>query len=195
MYGGPDIMNMPPGGQFVTKLKTKILVCMDYVLQCRNDEEAMNGWRLLCSHGVSLVRLALEEKRFDVLDDKDRWVALAESVIARWPPKTYEKTSVTIQSSDRYLGKYDHYSVQVQREDLDLGMRSLEKEKYNVINNTLMALWGDAYSCAQAARYLDIDETIEIPVRREYGDHDISDELASRSGSKRRLTDDQIRPK
>ena len=191
----PDMMNLQMHTPFVTKLKTKILQCMDYVLQCRTDEEALNGWRLLCSHGVALVRLAVEEKRLEKLDGRDMWVKLAEEVLEKWPPKTFEKTSLTIESNDRYRGEYDHYCVELRSEDLDLGLRSLKDEKYNVINNGLMGLWGDCLSIAEAVGYLDIDETIEIPVSRAYGDKDIEDDVSGRLLRRRMPQNDGIQPR
>ena len=180
----PNTIGLQMGTPFVTKLKTKILQCMDYVLICKTDEESLNGWRLLCSHGVALVRLAVEEGRLEKLEGKDMWLKLAEDVLEKWPPQTFEKTSLKIESSGRYRGMYDHYSVEIHREDLDLGLRSLRNEKYNVITNTLMGLWGDCLSIAEAAGYLDIDEQIEIPVdRRYYSDKDVSSEMSSRRGS------------
>ncbi len=88
------MMNVSSGMPFVTKLKTKIIQTMDFVLQCENDERALNGWRLLCSHGVALVRMALNDGELDkpTINDPAKWKALAEEIVQNWPPKTAEKT-------------------------------------------------------------------------------------------------------
>src|SRR4030042_1157394 len=164
MHGPIDNMNVPTGTPFVTKLKTKILFTMDYVLQCETDERSRNGWRLLCTHGIALVRLALDEKKLEGFPETNEWLALAKKCLDAWPPKTYEKTSVVIESNGRYRGLYDHYSVEMQREDLELGMRSLKEEKNTVIVDKMMTLWGDCYSIGLAAGYLNLEEEIEIPV-------------------------------
>lgn len=197
MYNGPpDMMNVPQGMPFVTKLKTKILQCMDYVLQCNNDEMALNAWRLLCTHGVALVRLAEEDDKFRELQLADKWRKLAEKVISEWPPKTYEKTSWVIESNGRMSGNYDHYAVEVPQELLELGMRALEKEKYNVIVNKLTGIWGDCYSIAQAVGYLNLEEEIEIPVSRNYGDKDIADDVRGRMLKRKPVSQDgQIQPR
>ena len=192
MYGGPpDSMNMPMGMPFVTKLKTKILLRMDYVLQCKDDESALNGWRLLCDDGIALVRLAIENGELDKLHNPDLWKDLAEKILLAWPPKTFEKTKVS-RTGYGYQGEYDHYMVEVNREDLAFGLRSLEKEKYNVINSKLMEIWGDCYSIAMAVKYLDLEEQIEIPVNRDYGDRDITDGVSGRM--LRRKTSQQSEP-
>lgn len=192
--GPPDMMNVPQGTNFVTKLKTKILQTMDYVLQCRNDEEALNGWRLLCSHGVSLVRLAIEDDELQKLKKADRWMELADKILASWPPQTFEKTSWVIESNGRMAGNYDHYQVEVPQELLELGMRALEKEKYNVIVNKLTGLWGDCYSIAQAVGYLNLEEEIEIPVTRNYGDKDIADDVRGRMLRRKNVAQDGQTP-
>lgn len=176
----PDIMNLQTGTPFVTKLKTKILFRMDYIMQCKSDEESLNAWRLLCGDGITLVRLALNDKELDRLPMKAYYQALANKVIESWPPQTFEKTNLKIESNGRYRGNYDHYCVELRAEDLDLGLRSLEKEKYNVIANKLMAMWGDCYSIAMAVGYLNLEEEIELPVKREYGDKDIADNVQGR---------------
>lgn len=191
--GPPDMMNVPQGTPFVTKLKTKILQAMDYVLQCRNDEEALNGWRLLCSHGVAMVRLAVEDDELQKLKKADHWMALADKILASWPPKTYEKTNLTMESNG-YRGEYDHYCVEVRTPDLDLGLRSLEKEKYNVIANNLMGIWGDCYSIAQAVGYLNLEEEIEIPVARNYGDKDIAEDVRGRMLRRKPTPQDGLTP-
>ena len=193
MYNPPaDSMNIPTGTPFVTKLKTKILFRMDYIMQCKNDEESLNAWRLLCGDGITLVRLALNDGLIDTLPMKDYYQKLATSILDRWPPQTYEKTNLKIESNGRYRGNYDHYCVEVRAEDLEMGLRSLEKEKYNVIANKLMTLWGDCYSIAMVVGYLNLEEEIEIPVRREYGDKDITDGVSGRM--LRRKTSQQSEP-
>lgn len=188
MFNAPtNMMNMPQGMNFVTKLKTKILQAMDYVLQCRNDEEALNGWRLLCSHGVAMVRLAVEDDMFTKakLKNPDTWKALSEAILSEWPIKTFEKTDV-VRETDGYRGLYDGYCVEVRSQDLDLGLRSLDKEKYNVIANKLMAFWGDCYSIALAVGYLNLEEEIEIPVKMD--DRYTSESM--RRGSQKWVTKD-----
>jgi len=170
---------------FVTKLKTKILQTMDFVLQCENDEKALNGWRLLCSHGVALVRMAINDKEFDKLDDPEKWKKLANDIVTNWPPKTAERTSL-VPWGDRYSGHYDHYEVVINREDLELGIRSLEQEKYNVICSRLMKLWGDCYSIILAVNYLNLEEEIEIPVQM--GDKYTKDKM--RKGTQRWMPQD-----
>jgi hypothetical protein len=168
---------------------------MDYVLQCKDDESALNGWRLLCDDGIALVRLAVENGELDKLTQADMWKALAEKILVGWPPKTYEKTKI-LRTGYGYQGEFDHYMVEVNREDLAYALRSLEKEKYNVINSKLMETWGDCYSIAIAVRYFDPEEQIEIPVQRSfYSDKDISGELASRSGFTRPQKDNPIQPR
>jgi len=158
------MMNVPASTPYVTKLKSKILFRMDYVLTCENDEMALNGWRLLCADGIALVRLAKEEGRLDELKNADFWNKLADEVIAKWPHKTAEKTSV-VRETEGYRCKYDHYTVEVRSYDLPLGLDSLKGEKYNVINSALASIWGDCYSIAVAAEYLNLEEQIEIPVQ------------------------------
>ena len=176
----PDVMQLQQGASFVTKLKTKILLRMDYVLQCQGDEEALNGWRLLCGDGVALVRMAVEKRAFDQLDTPEPWIKLAESVLAKWPLKTAEKTSV-VRETGCYRCEYDHYNVEVRKEDLELGLQSLKEEKFNVINSTLASIWGDCYSIILIVGYLDLEEQIELPVQRDYySDKDISSEMSSR---------------
>lgn len=160
----PDFMNLPQGTPYVTKLKSKILFRMDYVLQCQDDEAALNGWRLLCADGVMMVRLALEAGMLDDLNNSQIWKDLAEKIIGMWPLKTAEKTSV-VRETEGYRCNYDHYSVEVRTYDLELGLRSLEREKYNVINSTLASIWGDCYAIAMAVGFLDLEEEIEIPVQ------------------------------
>jgi hypothetical protein len=193
--GPPDSLNISTGTPFVTKLKTKILFRMDYIMQCKNDEESLNAWRLLCADGVSLVRLALNDGLIKDLPMSDYFQKLATGILNDWPPQTFEKTNLKIESNNRYRGNYDHYCVEVRAEDLDMGLRSLEKEKYNVIANKLMTLWGDCYSVALAVGFLDINEEIEIPVKREYGGGDISSELRSRRGPPRPVKDAPTPPR
>jgi hypothetical protein len=159
------MMSLPQGTNFVTKLKTKILYRMDYIMQCKNDEESLNAWRLLCGDGVTLVRLAMNDGLIKGLPMNDYYEKLAQKVIDSWPPQTFEKTNLKIESNGRYRGNYDHYCVELRAEDLELGLRSLEKEKYNVIANKLMAMWGDCYSIAMVVGFFDLNEEIEIPVK------------------------------
>ena len=165
MHNHPiDYMNLPLGMQAVTKLKTKILLRMDYVLQCETDEKALNGWRLLCADGIALVRMALEEGAFDKLKNAESWKTMAQELIKKWPPKTFEKTEV-VREGYGYRANYDGYCIEIRQNDLELGLRSLDKEKYNVINTTQMAFWGDCYSIIMVVGYLDLEEQIEIPVQ------------------------------
>ena len=161
--GPTEMMNVPSSTPYVTKLKSKILFRMDYVLTCENDEAALNGWRLLCADGIVLVRMALEEGRLDELKNAKMWNKLAQDVIDKWPFETAEKTSV-IMEGDGYRCEYDGYCVEMRNHDLELGLRSLEREKYNVINSALASIWGDCYSIAMVAEYLNLEEQIELPV-------------------------------
>jgi hypothetical protein len=191
MYSNPpEMMNVSSGMPFVTKLKTKIIQTMDFVLQCENDERALNGWRLLCSHGVALVRLAVNDGEFDksAIKDPEKWKALADEIIKNWPPKTAEKTQL-VPWGDRYSGHYDHYEVVINREDLQLGIESLKQEKYNVICSRLMKLWGDCYSIILVVNYLNIDEEIELPVTREYTGKSMEGDTGQRRQPKRQQSD------
>lgn len=175
------MMNIPTGTPYVTKLKSKILFLMDYVQQCRTDEEALNGWRLLCSHGVAMVRMAINDGALDKLENPDSWKALAKSILGNWPPRTAEKTTIKVESGGRYRGNYDHYCVEVNKEDLALGLESLNREKYNVINSGLMSTWGDCYSIALAVGYFDLEEQIEIPVQTQsFSDKTVREKIESR---------------
>jgi len=183
MYNAPpDMMQVPTGMPFVTKLKTKIIQAMDYVLQCENDERALNGWRLLCSYGVAFVRMALNDGEFDrpEIKDPEKWKVLANEIINNWPPKTAEKTSI-VPWGNRYRGQYDHYSVVVNREDIEVGRQSLREEKYNVICSRLMKLWGDCLSVLVVVGYFNLNEEIEIPVQMmSYTDKTLRDKIESR---------------
>lgn len=181
----PDMLNIPIGTPYVTKLKSKILFLMDYVQQCRTDEEALNGWRLLCAHGIALVRMAINDKLLDSLENPEKWKTLAESVLANWPPRTAEKTTIKVESGGRYRGNYDHYCVEVNKEDLQLGLESLNREKYNVINSGLMKTWGDCWSIALVVNFFTLNEEIEIPIRREYSDKSMEADTSQRRQPKR----------
>lgn len=187
MWNAPsDMMHVPTGTPYVTKLKSKILFLMDYVQQCRTDEEALNGWRLLCTHGIALVRMALNDGALDKLEEPELWKALAKKVLDNWPPKTAEKTTIKVESGGRYRGNYDHYCVEVNKEDLQLGLDSLNREKYNVINANLMKLWGDCYSIALAVNYFNLDEEIEIPISPQaYTSKSMEQDTSSRRMPKR----------
>jgi hypothetical protein len=182
------MMQVPTGMPFVTKLKTKIIQAMDYVLTCENDEKALNGWRLLCTHGVALIRMAVNDGELDKLHEPEKWKELANEIISNWPPKTAEKTSL-VPWGDRYRGQYDHYSVVVNREDLDLGRISLREEKYNVICSRLMKLWGDCYSIILVVNYLNLEEEIELPVTREYTGKSMEGDTGQRRQPKRQQSE------
>lgn len=185
-FNGPiDSMHLQTGTPYVTKLKTKILYRMDFILQCKSDEESLNGWRLLCGDGVAMVRLAMDDGELEKTKNPIMWKNLATKILEAWPPQTFEKTN-QIRETGGYRLEYDHYCVEVETQDLPYAQRTLEKEKYNVIANKLMGIWGDCYSIAMVVGYLNLEEEIEIPVRMD--DRYTSDRM--RRGSQKWVTKD-----
>ena len=179
---------MSPGTTYVTKLRTKIVQAMDYVLQCDNDQMALNGWRQLCSHGFALVNLAHKEGKLEPLGPV--WIEMAELLLKEWPPKSSEATKTSVEGN-RVRCNFDHFDVVVPVEHLQIGLDSLKRESDSCCCDRLMSYWGRCYSVILAVNYLNLEDEIEIPIQLDgrYTDKNLSSDTQSR-----RLPQRQIGP-
>ena len=161
----PEMGSVTPGTPYITTLRARIIQTMDYVLTCKDSEEAINAWEQLCCHGYALIKMGLALGDFDGLKNAEQLKESAQKLVDSWPPKSAEKTSITPCADGRYRAKYDSYVATVDREHIDQARQSLKEESQNVIRGRLMKFWGECYSYLLILNYLNLKDEIAVPVQ------------------------------
>jgi hypothetical protein len=168
-YGGDsDLYKAPQAAVGIRTLRTKIIEALDDVRRAPDDERAVNGWRELCSYGLSIVLDIAQRKKLPENNGTVDWPAEVKRLQKEWNEmKTSEKTNITTNREGGYTVmslQWDSYVGEVPPELFMQGVAVMDKEKYNAICHRLMQFWGSCLSIIMASGELVLDDKVETPV-------------------------------
>jgi hypothetical protein len=163
-----DLYKMPQQAVGIRTLRTKIIEALDDVRHAPNDERAVNGWRELCSYGLSIVIDITQRGKLPVNNGTVDWKAEVQRLQKEWGEmKTSEKTEITTNREGDYTVismRWDSIVGEVPPELFMQGVQVMDKEKYNAICHRLMQFWGSCLSIIMASGELVLDDKVETPV-------------------------------
>jgi len=184
----------------VKNIRSKIIELQDMISQCDNDEQALNGWRELCAYGLALI---LDTRQQKMLPKKNEggtdWDAMVVKLRDDWDKlKTSEKTEISLVregNREKYSIQWDSYVGTFAPAEFELGIRIMDKEKYNAICHRLMQFWGLCEAVLFASGVFLIDSKIEIPEKplNVYTEKDMGDDITGRRMPRRQNAQRQPR--
>jgi len=163
-----DLYKVPQAAVGIRTLRTKLIECLDDVRRAPNDEIAVNGWRELCSYGLAIVQDVAQREKLPVDNGTLDWKGEVSRLQKEWQElKTSEKTEIKLVREggrEKYSIEWDHYVGSFAPAEFEMGVRIMDKEKYNAICHRLMQFWGSCLSIIMAAGELVLDDKVETPV-------------------------------
>lgn len=187
----PDLAMLPPRTAMIQSLKTKVFQTLDWAMQCRSDEEALNAWRSMCAHGFSLVSLVVAEGALNDMDcELIDWKARVRLIFDKFDKlETHGKTKISrkpVGDTTVYGAQFDGFESEAEPQDLPYMLDSLNRDKYNRVCTNLMRFWGLCESVILATGAIGLNEQLETPIStaRPYTERDIMSGIAERMATK-----------
>ena len=170
MSYGPegDLYKVPQAAVGIRTLRSKVIEALDDVRRAPDDERAVNGWRELCSYGLSIVVDITQRGKLPVDNGTVDWQSEVVRLQKEWGQmRTSEKTEINLIREGgmaKYSMQWDTVVGIFAPAEFELGIRVMDKEKYNAICHRLMQFWGSCLSIMMASGELVLDDKVETPV-------------------------------
>jgi len=188
------------GAISIKNIRSKIIELQDMIAHCENDEQALNGWRELCAYGLALILDTRQQNMLPKTNDGGTdWEELVRTLRNDWDKlKTSEKTEITLVREggrEKYNIQWDSYVGVFAPAEFELGIRIMDKEKYNAICHRLMQFWGLCEAVLFASGVFLIDSKIDIPEKplNVYTDKQMEEDITGRRMPKRQNVQRQPR--